>query len=150
MASTPTKMCNFLKDNGPLLGRILLALIFILSGFNKLMDWDGTLQYMSSKNLPMTQVLLGLTILIELGGGLLIAVGWYARWAALAIFLFLIPVTLVFHGFWAFEGMERNMQRIQFMKNLAIMGGMLYIAAFGSGRYSIHDAACERRQRERF
>jgi len=128
----------------------MLALIFILSGFNKITGWDGTLQYMSSKGLPFTEVLLGLTILIELGGGLLIAAGWYARWAALAVFLFIIPTTLVFHNFWTFEGMERQMQMIQFLKNLAIMGGLLYVVAFGSGKFSVRDPGCERRQRERF
>lgn len=146
----PMTICNMVKDYGPVIGRLMLALIFILSGFNKITGWDGTLQYMSSKGLPLTEVLLGLTILIELGGGLLIAAGWYARWAALAVFLFIIPTTLVFHNFWTFEGMERQMQMIQFLKNLAIMGGLLYVVAFGSGKFSVRDPGCERRQRERF
>lgn len=148
--ATVTTLCNTLVKYGPVTGRMLLALIFILSGFNKLSGWDGTLQYMASKGLPFTEVLLALSIIIELGGGLLIALGWYARWAALAIFLFLIPVTLSFHNFWAFSDQEQNMQMIQFMKNLAIMGGMLYIAVHGSGAYSIRDPGCERRERERF
>lgn len=137
--------CNLIKQNGPLIGRILLALIFILSGFNKINGWDGALGYMASKGLPMTELLLGLAILIELGGGLMIAFGLYARWAAFAIFLFLIPVTLIFHPFWA-DPEQMN----SFMKNIAIMGGMLYIMSYGSGNYSIKDPACERRERDRF
>ena len=129
--------CNQLKQYGPLVGRILLALIFIVSGFGKLTGWEGTLGYMASKGLPMTEALLALTILIEIGAGLLLLVGFQARWAALAIFLFLIPVTLIFHPFWA-NAAEYN----AFMKNLAIMGGMLYIMTYGSGPYSVQQEKC--------
>lgn len=129
--------CNMLKQYGPLAGRILLALIFILAGYGKINGWDGTLGYMASKGLPMPEVLLGLTILVELGGGLLLLLGFQARWAALALFLFLIPVTLVFHPFWA-DPEQYN----AFMKNLAIMGGMLYIMTYGSGPYSLQQEKC--------
>ncbi len=124
--------CNQLNQYGPLVGRIFLALIFILAGYGKINGWDGTLGYMASKGLPMPEALLALTILIELGGGLLLLLGFQARWAALALFLFLIPVTLIFHPFWA-DPEQYN----AFMKNLAIMGGMLYIMTFGSGPYSL-------------
>lgn len=129
--------CNMLKQYGPLAGRILLALIFILAGYGKIKGWDGTLGFMASKGLPMPEVLLALTILVELGGGLLLLVGFQARWAALALFLFLIPVTLVFHPFWA-DPEQYN----SFMKNLAIMGGMLYIMVYGSGPYSVQQEKC--------
>jgi putative oxidoreductase len=87
--------------------------------------------------LPLPEVLAVLTILIELGAGLLLVVGWKARWAAFLIFLFTIPVSLVFHNFWAMEGAQAAMNQIQFLKNLSIMGGMLMVAAFGPGRYSL-------------
>ncbi|MGH7186936.1 MAG: DoxX family protein, partial [Pseudomonadota bacterium] len=77
------------------------------------------------------------TILIELGGGLLLAIGCKTRWAALAIILFLIPATLVFHAFWGLEAGEMNTQLIQFQKNLAIMGGLLYVLVSGPGRISV-------------
>ncbi len=137
--------CKRIKDYGPVMGRILLSLIFILSGFNKINGWDGTLGFMAAKGVPMTEIFLALTIAIELGGGLMIALGLYARWAAFAIFLFLIPVTLLFHPFWA-DPEQMN----SFMKNIAIMGGMLYIMTHGSGNYSIKDNLCERRVHERF
>jgi putative oxidoreductase len=130
--------CNGLSKFGPLAGRILLALIFIFAGYNKLIGWDGTLGFMASKGVPFTEVALMLSILIELGGGLMIAFGFYARWAALAIFLFLIPVTYIFHPFWV-DPAEMN----SFMKNVAIMGGMLYIMNYGSGRFSLNDSGCE-------
>ena len=124
------------KQYAPLIGRILLALIFIISGFGKITGFAATAGYMAGHGLPMPQVLLIATILIELGGGLMIALGWQARWAALAIFLFIIPTTLIFHPFWVADAAQMQNQ-INFMKNLAIMGGMLYIMAYGSGPYSL-------------
>ena len=130
-------LCNLAKQFAPIIGRVLLALIFVLSGFNKIGGFAGTADYMAGKGLPMVEVLLVLTIIIELGGGLLIMLGWQARWAAAAIFLFLIPVTLIFHNYWAVDAAQQQMQMIQFMKNLSIMGGMLLIVAFGPGPYSL-------------
>lgn len=124
--------CNAIAKFGPLVGRVLLSLIFIIAGWNKITGFEGTLGYMSSKGLPFTEILLILTIIIELGGGLLILVGWQARWAALAIFLFLVPVTIIFHPFWA-DPEQFN----TFFKNLAIMGGMAYIVSYGSGPLSL-------------
>jgi putative oxidoreductase len=123
-------------NTAALAGRILLAVIFIISGFGKLTAFAATAGYMASKGLPMVPVLLVLTILVELGGGILLAVGFKARWAALALFLFLIPTTLVFHKFWGIDPAQAQMQQTQFLKNLAIMGGMLYVFAFGPGAYS--------------
>ena len=120
-----------------LLGRVLLALIFVLSGQGKIGGFAGTAAAIASKGLPLAEVLAVLTILIELGGGLLLILGWKARWAALIIFLFLIPVSMAFHPFWTMAGAEAMQNQINFMKNLSIMGGMLMVAAFGPGRYSI-------------
>jgi len=137
-------LCNLAKQFAPVTGRVLLALIFVLSGFNKIGGFAGTAGYMASKGLPMAEVLLVLTIIVELGGGLLIMLGWQARWGAAAIFLFLIPVTLVFHNYWAVDAAQQQMQMIQFMKNLSIMGGMLMIVAFGPGPYSMGRDQCEK------
>ena len=129
-----------LKNYLPLIGRILLALIFIFSGFHKIGGFEQTAGYMASKGLPIPQVLLVATIAIELLGGLMILVGWHARVAATAIFLFLIPTTLIFHAFWAVspsDAMALQSQTNNFMKNLAIMGGMLYVVAYGSGPFSL-------------
>ncbi len=136
--------CTTAQRYGTLIGRILLSLIFVISGFKKIVGFAGTAGYMSSKGLPMVQVLLVLTILVELGGGLMILLGWKARWAALAIFLFLIPVTLVFHAFWAVDPAQTQMQFNSFMKNFAIMGGMLYIIAYGAGPLSLDRDSHER------
>ncbi len=126
-----------LQPSGLLLGRCLLGLIFILSGSGKIAGFTATAGYMAGKGLPLPEVLLIPTILIELGGGLLLVLGYQARWAALALFLFLIPVTLLFHDFWAAAPDQVRNQMIHFEKNLAIMGGMLYVVFMGAGRYSL-------------
>ncbi|MEW6613282.1 MAG: DoxX family protein [Pseudomonadota bacterium] len=128
---------NAMKQYGPLLGRILLVLLFLLSGYNKVAGFSQTAGYMASKSLPMIEVLLVLSILVELGGALMILLGWRARWGALALFLWMIPVTFIFHNFWAVDPAQMQNQMNHFMKNLAIMGGLLYVMAYGSGPYSI-------------
>ena len=123
---------------GPLLARLLIAILFIPAGLMKIPGFDATAAYMAAKGLPLVTVLLVLTILIEAGGGLLILLGWRAREAALILFLFLIPVTVIFHGFWTIEDAAARMnEQRAFMKNLAIMGGVLMIAALGPGPLSL-------------
>jgi len=121
----------------PLLGRFLIALIFLLSGFNKIGGFAQTAGYMASKGLPMVEVLLVLTIVIEIGAALMLIVGWRARIGAAALLLWMIPVTLVFHNFWAVPAEQQQLQMIMFLKNLSMMGAMLYVMAFGSGPYSV-------------
>lgn len=135
--------CTTAKQYAPLLGRVLIAIIFILSGFGKIGGFEQTAGYMASKGLPMVPLLLTLTIVVELGGGLMLALGIKARWAALVIFLFMIPVTLVFHGFWAAPEAARQMEMIQFLKNIAIMGGLSYIMAYGAGPFSLTRDECK-------
>jgi len=130
-------LCDVVKTYGPLTGRILLALIFVISGYNKIVGFEGTVGYIASKGLPLAQLGAVLAIVVELGAGVLLVIGWQARWAATAIFLFLIPTTLIFHGFWAAPAANLQMETIQFMKNLCIMGGMLYVMAFGAGPFSV-------------
>ncbi len=128
---------NTVQPLGLLVGRVLLALIFISSGLSKITGFSDTAASMAGKGIPMVEVSLIIAILIELGGGLLLALGYKARWAALAIVLFLIPATLIFHDFWAVDPEQVKMQLIQFQKNLAIMGGMLYVVFNGPGRMSL-------------
>ncbi|HEX9181163.1 MAG TPA: DoxX family protein [Burkholderiales bacterium] len=129
--------CELAKRFGPPAGRILLALLFVIAGYGKIGGFSGTAAYMASQGLPMSEVLLVVTIAIELGGGLMIMLGWKARWAALAIFLFIIPTTLMFHQFWMADAAQAQNQMNHFLKNLAIMGGMLYIVAHGPGPFSL-------------
>lgn len=130
-------MNQAIRDVSRLLGRILLSVIFLWSGFGKITGFAGTAGYMASKGLPMVEVLLALSIVIEIGGALMIILGWKARLAAAALFLWMIPVTLMFHNFWAMPPDQVQMQMINFFKNLAIMGGLLMVLGCGSGPYSV-------------
>lgn len=125
---------------GLLLGRLLLAYMFVVSGYGKIGAFAGTAKFMASKGMPLVEPLLVGAIIIELVGGLMLAVGWKARWAAWAIFLFVIAATLIFHDFWALPADQARMQAILFNKNLAVMGGMLYVAFMGPGRLSLDKA----------
>ena len=120
-----------------LAARILLALIFITSGWAKIGGFDGTVGYIASKGLPMPQVIAALTIVIELGAGLALLFGWLTRWAALALGVFTLLAAFIFHAYWAVPAEQVMMQQINFMKNLAIAGGMLALAAYGAGAWSI-------------
>lgn len=118
-----------------LVGRLLIATIFILSGIEKIINFDATTAYMAKvvPQMPMIPFFLFAAAIVELIGGLSIVVGYRARWGALLLFLYLIPTTVLFHHFWDLEGMEAALQRINFLKNLAIQGGLLYIIAVGAG-----------------
>ena len=123
-----------------LVGRIMLAAIFITSGFSKITGFEGTVGYIASKGLPMPQIGAIIAIVVELGGGILLAVGFKARWAALALAIFTLVAGILFHNYWAVEAAQKMGQQINFWKNIAITGGMLMVFAFGPGRYSVDKA----------
>ena len=129
-----------------LAGRILLALLFIQSGFGKLTGFEGTAGYIASKGLPLPQVGATVAIAVELLGGILLVVGWKARWVAGVFFLFLVPVTFLFHNPAGLPADQASMQMIQLMKNISIMGGMLMVVAFGPGGWAL-DGFSSRRTR---
>lgn len=127
-------MNSTLQNTAATSGRILLGLLFIVSGFGKITGFAGTAGFMASKGMPMAEALLVGAIAVELVGGLMLAAGYKARWAALAIAAFLVPTTLIFHSPLGPEGAA---QMTQFLKNLSILGGMLVVTAFGPGAWSI-------------
>lgn len=120
----------------PFVGRICLAAIFLVAGTMKLLNWDATAAYMQQHNLPMVNILLPLTATAELAGGVALLFGWLTRSASAGLIAFLIPATLVFHNFWAQSGMEAQNNMHHFLKNIAIMGGLMFIVAFGAGPLS--------------
>jgi putative oxidoreductase len=122
-------------------GRIVFAVMFILSGAEKFMDIGGTAASIASKGLPMPQFLAVATAALEVGGGLLIVIGWQTRIAALALGVFTLIAAYYFHDFWNQQGAEHSNNLIHAMKNLTIFGGFLMLAATGAGRYSL-DGPC--------
>jgi len=125
---------------GLLAGRILLVYIFLLSGYGKITNFAGTAGYMAKYGMPMIEFFLVCAILLELVGGLMLLVGWKARWGALALIVFVVPTTLIFHAYWAVPPEQAYGQMIQFQKNLAILGGLLYAALMGPGKLSLDKA----------
>jgi putative oxidoreductase len=125
------------RDGVALVGRILLAAMFVISGWGKLMGFAGTAGYIAGQGLPLPQLLAAAAIAIELGGGLLILLGWKTRWAALAFAVFLVGITPIFHNFWSAPADAHMGQVINFQKNLSILGGMLLLYVLGPGRYSV-------------
>ncbi|MFY9691969.1 MAG: DoxX family protein [Candidatus Acidiferrales bacterium] len=124
----------------PLMGRILLSSVFIIAGVGKIGGFSMEEAFVASKHLPLPAVALGIAMLIELVGGLAILVGFYTRFAAWIVFLYMIPTTFLFHNFWTMQGAARQDNQLHFEKNIAIMGGLLILAAFGAGGFSV-DAA---------
>lgn len=122
---------------GPLAGRLLIACIFVLSGFSKIVGFQGTIGYIASKGLPLPAVAAVAAIIVELGGGILLIVGWKARWAAAAMFFFTAAAALIFHDFWAVPPDQVQNTMIHFMKNVSMMGGLLYVVVHGSGPLSL-------------
>jgi putative oxidoreductase len=130
-------MLNTLQNPLALVGRILLALLFVTSGVAKIAGFAGTAGYIASKGLPMASLVAALTIIVEVGGGLALVLGLYTRWAALALAVFSVLAALIFHNYWAVPPEQVMAQQINFWKNISIAGGMLVLAAFGAGAISL-------------
>lgn len=120
-----------------LLGRALIALLFVPSGWGKIAGFSGVAGYIASKGVPLPEVCAAIAIAAELGLGLMLLVGWQARWAALGLAIFTAVITPIFHNFWAMPEAQVMMQKQAFFKNFAAVGGLLVITAFGPGRWSI-------------
>jgi len=110
--------------------RLFLGQIFLLSGIFKISGYEGTQGYMDAMGVP--GMLLPLVILIEVGGGLAIVVGWQTKLVAIALAAFTIVAAVIFHN-----NFSDQMQMIMFMKNIAITGGFILLAVHGAGRYSL-------------
>jgi putative oxidoreductase len=119
-----------------LLGRILVAILYLMSGFGKIMEPEATKGAIASTGVPMVPVLYVLAIIFELVGALTVLFGIKARWGASMLIIFTLAASVLFHNFWASPAAEMQMQLINFLKNLAIIGGLLILFAFGPGPIS--------------
>lgn len=119
------------------LARALIATIFVWSGLNKIFDWSGSVAYMDQAGMVAIPFFLAMSIVVEIVGGLSIFTGTLTRIWALILFLYLIPVTWLFHDFWNVEAPAAQTQFFHFLKNLALMGGLLYVLALGADRFTV-------------
>jgi len=129
-------MNDSLKTSLVVAGRVLLALIFITSGFSKLAGIQGTAGYIGSVGLPAPALLAVGAGLLELAAGIALVIGFKARWAALALGVFTLLASVLFHAYWSAPADQQFIQQLMFMKNLAIAGGMFIVAAVGAGPLS--------------
>lgn len=123
-----------------LVGRILIALLFIPAGFGKISGFAGTVGYATSVGMPMPTVAVAVGLLIELLGGLGLLFGFGTRIAALALAVFTLAASFFFHAYWALPADQQMMQQLLFFKNVAVTGGLLAFAAFGAGAWSVDGA----------
>jgi putative oxidoreductase len=130
-------MFTALQTPFSLVGRLLLALLFLPAGISKIGGFAGTVGYIASKGLPLPQVGAGLAIAIEIGASIALILGWQTRWAALILAVFTLAATVFFHNFWAMPPEQAMMQQLMFYKNIAVIGGLLTLAAWGAGALSL-------------
>jgi putative oxidoreductase len=121
----------------PVIGRFLIALIFVLSGFGKLGMIGATAAQMAGHGLPYANILVWGAVAVELGGGLMLMTGLLTRCVALVLCLYTLALALIFHAYWAVPAAEVRTQHGAFFEHIAMMGGMLYVVAFGAGAYSL-------------
>jgi putative oxidoreductase len=132
-ASTPAFRFGLL----PLIARVLITLEFLIAVNGKVSDWSGQAAYMTSKGMTFVTPLLAAALAIEAIGSLMLLVGFHARAGAAMMFVYLGIVSVRLHAFWSYTGMAAAGNQTEFFKNLGMMGGLLMIAVYGTGAWSI-------------
>jgi putative oxidoreductase len=122
------------------IARTCIAILFLVSGIRKAMTFAASVGYMTKNGVPEAEYLLIAALVIEIGGGLLLILGWKTRYIATALLIFVAIITPLFHAFWAVDASQYAAQLNNFLKNLAVIGGLLYVAVFGAGAHSVDGA----------
>jgi putative oxidoreductase len=130
-------MLDKLHNPLALAGRLLLALLFLPAGIGKLTGFAGTVGYISSVGLPLPQAAAALAMVVEIVGSVALIVGYRARVVAIVLAVFTLLASLFFHNYWALPADQQMMQHLLFTKNLAVVGGLLTLAAWGAGAWSL-------------
>lgn len=120
-----------------LVGRLALAALFLPAGIGKISGFEGTVGYIGSVGLPLASLGAVLAILVEVGGGLALLAGWQTRIAALLLAAFTLVASVFFHAFWSMPADQAFVQQLMFFKNIAVVGGLLVLAAQGAGGFSL-------------
>lgn len=120
-----------------LAGRLLVAFLFLPAGISKIFGFAGTVGYIGAMGLPAPTLAAIAAILIEVLGGAALVLGFYTRFAAIALAIFTLIASVVFHAFWAVPAEQAFVTQLLFTKNIAVIGGLLVLAAFGAGKYSL-------------
>ena len=130
-------MSNALQNSLALVGRLLLAMLFLPAGIGKLTGFAGTVGYIASVGLPMPSMAAAIALTIEIGGSVALITGFGARIAALILAVFTLVASFFFHAYWAVPADQQLVTQLLFMKNIAVVGGLLTLAAWGAGAWSL-------------
>ncbi len=128
---------EILQNSLLLVGRICLALVFVVAGWGKLTSFSATAASLVAMGVPASEFALALIILVELGGGIFLIMGFYSRFFACLMLLFTVVATFTYHNFWFMGGTAAKLHMTQFLKNAGLIGGMLYVMVNGPGKFSI-------------
>lgn len=130
-------MLDSLKNPLSLVGRLLLAVLFLPAGWGKLTAFAGSVGYTASGGVPMPEVATAVALVVEIVGSLALIFGFATRWAALALAFFTLVASFFFHKYWAVPADQVMVTQLLFFKNIAIVGGLLTLAAWGAGDWSV-------------
>jgi putative oxidoreductase len=120
-----------------LASRVLFAVMFLPAGISKLTGFEGTVGYIGSVGLPMAALGAVIAIVVEIAGPLALLAGYRTRVAALVLAAFTLAASVFFHAYWSVPADKVMIQQLMFFKNIAIVGGLLALAAFGAGKWSL-------------
>lgn len=121
----------------PLLARLLMVALFLPAGLNKIVGFEDTVGYIASVGLPLATLGALIAIVVEVVAPLALLAGWQTRWAALALAVFTLAATVLFHNYWAMSAEQQFVQQLMFFKNLGVIGGLLALVASGAGAWSL-------------
>jgi len=130
-------MYDKLQDSFTLIGRLLMAALFLPAGIGKISGFSGTAGYIASMGLPLPELGAAIAVIVEIAGGIALILGLGTRHAALALAIFTVAATFIFHNYWAMPADKQMVQQLMFFKNIAVTGGLLFLAAWGPGAWSI-------------
>lgn len=130
-------MLKTLQNPLALAGRLLLAWLFVPAGIGKVTGFAGMVGYATSVGLPLPQLGIAVALVVEIVGGLALIAGFATRWAALALAFFTLVASFFFHAYWSAPADAQMVTQLLFNKNIAVVGGLLVLAAFGAGAWSV-------------
>lgn len=130
-------MLSTLQNPLALVSRLLFALLFLPAGIGKITGFAGTVGYISSVGLPMPTVAAAVAAVVEIVGALALIFGFGTRLAALVLAFFTLVASFFFHAYWSVPADAQMVQQLLFFKNIAVVGGLLALTAFGAGAWSV-------------
>lgn len=127
---------EFVQDIFVLAGRVLIGGAFLLGAYSKIKHWHASLSHLRTKHVPKANIVLPISVGASILGGLSIFLGWHIHLGAFLLLIVTVPSVLMFHPFWKVPAEERNLERALFLKEVAIIGGLLLLLSLGAGHFA--------------